>query len=194
MLRSALRSAEWRSRTYLPHFDQPGSVQMITFRLADSLPVEVVAQLLRDYPRPDDPRRRQRFQDLLDAGHGACFLNRPAVAGLVQHALLHFDGDRYRLVAWVIMPNHVHVLVELMTGQSLAAVIHSWKSFTASQANRLLGRTGPFWQREYFDRAIRDERHLAASVNYIVGNPVTAGFVTAPGDWRFSSAGEHRLG
>jgi REP element-mobilizing transposase RayT len=73
---------------------------------------------------------------------------------------LHFDGQRYRLLAWVVMPNHVHVLIETMTGHTLAAVLHSWKSYTAKEANRLLGRTGDFWQPEYFDRFIRDDRHF----------------------------------
>lgn len=102
------------------------------------------------------------------------------MATLVENSLLHFDGDRYRLLAWCIMPNHVHVLIETITinglpgsagipagktsqhsPHSLSKIIHSWKSFTATEANRILGRTGPFWFREYHDRYIRDEKHLA---------------------------------
>ncbi len=124
----------------------------------------------------------------LDEGHGARPLADARVAGLVQDALLHFDGERYLLHAWAVMPNHVHVLLTPIEGHSLAKITHSWKSFTANQANRLLGRTGEFWQRESFDRFIRNEEHFAAEVDYIEGNPVAAGLCREPTDWAFSSA------
>jgi REP element-mobilizing transposase RayT len=86
------------------------------------------------------------------------------------------------------MPNHVHGLVETSTAYPLADVVHGWKSFTANGANRRLGRTGPFWQREYHDRYIRDSEHLRQAVEYIEQNPVKAGLVIQAGDWLFSSA------
>jgi len=95
---------------------------------------------------------------------------------------------RYHLLAWVVMPNHVHVLIEVIQGYPLGDVIHSWKSFTAKQANKILGKTGAFWQRDYFDRFIRDEAHFANVVNYIHHNPVKAGLVRRAEDWPFSSA------
>ncbi len=108
--------------------------------------------------------------------------------------MLKFDGERYHLVAWSIMPNHVHALVETMEGSPLPQVIHSWKSYTAQMANHIIGRSGTFWQREYFDRFIRDDNHYANAVNYIEENPVKAGLVSKREDWRWSSAWEGRAG
>ena len=82
----------------------------------------------------------------------------------------------------------MHVLVETFADHALAEVVNSWKTFTAREANRILGRQGQFWYREYFDRAIRDEEHLDAAVHYIHDNPVKAGLVAAPEEWPYSSA------
>ncbi len=117
----------WRSRGYLPHFDQPGLVQMVTFRLADALPVAVLAALDRDSNRPKDAERRQRLEAYLDAGNGGCYLRDTRIARLVETALLHFDGIRYHLLAWVVMPNHVHALIETLPGHELSDVSQAWK-------------------------------------------------------------------
>jgi len=178
----------WYSRGYIPHLDQPGLVQGITFRLGDSLPAHVVASLAEDLKDADDPTKRARIEAYLNAGYGACYLRDPRIARLVEDALLYFNGERYRMVAWVIMPNHVHTLIETIEGHPLDRIVHSWKSYSAQQANRILGRTGRFWFREYFDRYIRDERHFASAVRYIHNNPVKAGLVESPEDWPFSSA------
>ncbi len=131
--------------------------------------------------------RRERFEGLLDAGHGEGLLARPEIGALVQQALRHFDGNRYFLHAWCVMPNHVHVLVTPLKGFSLSSLVHSWKSFTAKAINSALGREGTVWFEEYFDRAIRDEAHFSAAKDYIEDNPVKAGLCAAPGDWPFSS-------
>ena len=110
--------------------------------------------------------RRKRIEAALDAGYGACFLADPRVARLVVDSLRHFDGDRYRLHAWCVMPSHVHVVVTPLGPNSLSSIVHSWKSFTANRANRQLGGSGSFWMQEYFDRAVRDERHFRAAVEY----------------------------
>ncbi len=106
----------------------------------------------------------------------------------MQTALLAFDERRYGLLAWCVMPNHVHVLLEVRAGYPLESVVHTWKSYTAKAANRLLERTGPFWAREYFDRFMRDEAHLARTIEYIEANPVKAGLSRDLSDWPFSSA------
>jgi REP element-mobilizing transposase RayT len=180
----------WRSRYYLPHYDQPGVLQTITFRLADSLPDRVLAQLEEEIKgrRDVSMERRKRLQSLMDAGYGACYLGEPSIATLVEESLLHFDGDRYRLLSWTVMPNHVHVLIETTPRCPLEGVIRSWKSFTAHKANRLLGRTGSFWHPDYFDRAIRDGRHFLATVEYIDNNPVKARLVPRSELWPFGSA------
>ena len=89
-------------------------------------------------------------------------------------ALRFWDGKRYRLLAWCVMPNHVHVVCRLLPGQDLSKVLHGWKSFTARKANETLGRKGAFWQREYYDRLIRDGGELERAVRYVVMNPERA--------------------
>ena len=128
---------------------------------------------------------RKRTEQYADSGHGACYLRDERIARLVQDALKYFDGERYRLLAWCVMPNHVHVLIEV-TEHSLSDIVHSWKSFTAHRANKLLARTGRFWMPDYFDRFMRDDRHFAATVDYIRQNPVKAGLVDAPEKWPWS--------
>lgn len=206
----------WYSRSYLPHCDAPGLIQAITFRLADALPKAVLERIKRE--ARDDKDKQQRIEAHLDAGHGSCLLREPHLASIVECALLHFDGKRYRLLAWCIMPNHVHVLIETLAqapsraggtpalqedfphterrhlaglcdrSLSLSAIIHSWKSFSAKEINKSLARQGTVWQREYFDRYIRDDHHLAAAIAYILDNPVKAGLVARAEDWPFRNA------
>ncbi|MDI9382707.1 MAG: transposase [Verrucomicrobiota bacterium] len=104
--------------------------------------------------------------------------------------MLHFDGERYRLLAWCIMPNHVHTLIETVVGFPLGEVVHSWKSFTANESNRVLNRQGEIWMPDYFDRFIRDAKHYDAVVEYIAENPVKAGLCSNPKEWRWSHLGK----
>ena len=124
----------------------------------------------------------------MDLGLGARPLGDPRASEIAENALLHFDGERYRLLAWCIMPNHVHVLIEQMPGFPLPDIVRSWKTFTAARINALIGSCGKFWARDYFDRFMRDEAHLAQTVSYIEGNPVRAALCRQATDWRFSSA------
>ena len=186
----------WFSRGYVPHIDVPGLTQFITFRLFDSMPAAVVKKwrqelgAQRGLPQtdPKSAELRMRIQRYLDSGYGACWLREDRVAQLVEDSLLHFDGVRYRLLGWVVMPNHVHTLIETYEGFPLDRTVHSWKSFTATRANRMLGRKGRFWSHDYYDRYIRDDAHLAAVVSYIDQNPVKAGLVNVASDWPWSSA------
>jgi putative DNA methylase len=173
-------------RRRLPHRDEPGLIQAITFRLADSLPTALAMLMASDSDAEAD--RRARTQRVLDEGAGSCLLGDPRVAQIVEGALLAGDGTRYVLLAWVVMPNHVHVLIETLGEWSLARIVQSWKGSTARQANVVLGRQGRFWAREYFDRYIRDEDHLQRAVLYVHNNPVKAGLVAEPAEWRFGSA------
>ena len=187
----------WYSRGYLPHFDAGATTQVVTFRLADSLPAHVLEGWVKELEqRPDDERAlelRCRIDAYVDRGYVECLLRLPAVAELVEGALLHFHGDRYDQIEWVVMPNHVHALFRPSAGWSLAAILHSWKSYTANQANRLLERCGPFWHPEYYDRFIRDPDHFDRTVVYIENNPVKAGLCARPEDWLYGSA-RRRLG
>ena len=127
---------EWYSRGYLPHRDTTGLLQSITFRLADSLPQKKLIALEDELTRlPEKERtqeRRIRIEQWLDAGMGCCALKHPMVAQFVENALLHFDGQRYALLAWCIMPNHIHALVEPKV--KLTSIVHGWKSYTARWA------------------------------------------------------------
>jgi putative transposase len=178
----------WHSRGYLPHLDRPGLIQVITFRLADSLPASVLERIKTDAALAHDQERVLNIERQLDFCHGACHLREPAVAAMVQEALLHFSGQRYEVMAWVIMPNHVHVIIAVWEGWPLSKVVPSWKSYTAHAANKLLHKQGDFWAREYFDRFIRDAEHYEHSVYYIHNNPVKAGLVSRPEEWPYSSA------
>ena len=180
----------WYSRGYLPHFDEPDRIQFITYRLADSMPqafLDAADEALRR-GEITEAGRRKRIEYYLDQGHGACWLRDPAIAELVEGSLRHFDGERYRLLAWCVMPNHVHALAEMIVGFPLADVVQNWKSYTAHEMNRMLGRRGRVWQPEGFDRYIRDEKHFNRVVGYIEENPLNAGLVVDAKDWAWSSA------
>lgn len=182
-------------RGRLPHWEAGEIPQHITFRLADSLPLA----LLREWEEElrwikkgkQSIERRKKIEEALDRGIGACWLRQPEVARVVEDALLHFDGERYRLHGWVIMPNHVHVVVTPQSGRTLSSIIHSWKSFSANSINRLINRRGAFWAEEYFDRAIRNEEHFLKTLAYIAGNPVKAGLCHSEADWPFGHAGKN---
>ena len=167
--------------------------QHIVFRLADSLPRALWERWADELRLLGEKERnaelRDRLQATLDRGYGSCWLWRPEVARAVEGALLHFDGDRYRLHGWSIMPNHVHVIVTPLRDLTLSSIVHSWKSFTAKVANKLFGRQGAFWQEEYFDRAIRNEKDFLETLGYVAGNPVEAGLCEAEEEWPFGHAG-----
>jgi REP element-mobilizing transposase RayT len=179
------RHRGWHNRLYLPHFDSPALIQAVTFRLADALPPEVLSGLVL---QPQSRERRIRIDEFLDTGLGSCVLSNSTAATIVEDALLYFESERYRLIAWCVMPNHVHVLVEPAAGFRLGDVVHSWKSYTAKAINAQLGRAGPLWQADYYDRFIRNEEHLQASIAYIEENPVKANLAKQASDWQWSSA------
>ena len=165
-------------------------MQMVTFRLADSLPGSVYETILASAKTDED--RFKRLDGLIDRGRGACILKREDIAAIVEGALQHFDGERYRLLAWVLMPNHVHVLIEQSEGYSLSDILHSWKSFTSKKINMLEGTTGAVWASDYHDRFVRNAEHYENALRYIEQNPVKAGLVSHAEEWLFSSAYKKR--
>ena len=120
---------------------------------------------------------------------GSCVLRNERIARIVQDALLHFEGERYSLAAWCVMPNHVHVVVAPIGRHRLSRVLQSWKSFTSKQINKVLGREGTLWERESFDHLIRTAEHFGKFVEYTESNHVSAGLCKRPEDWPFSSCG-----
>lgn len=197
------REVNKRQGAFLPHWTAEGCVYHVRFSLVDSIPEKAGQELLEERKRllelaaagkgtPTHEQRRRlleilgdKIEFLLDAGHGECWLAKDPVAELVGNAIKFFEGKRYRLYAWCVMPNHVHVVVMPLTGNELAKILHSWKSFTANQANKILGRSGAFWRPEYFDRIIRSPGDLESAIQYVYSNPNRAGLPSWP--WRFST-------
>jgi len=176
-------------RRHLPHWQQGEAWCFVTWRLADSLPEEKLGlwraereAWLRRNPEPWDEateadyheRFSHRIDEWLDQGCGTCLLREAANAQVVAAALRHFDGARYVMGAFAVMPNHVHVLFRPLGGHLLADVIRSWKGFSAREINHRLSRNGTVWQDEYWDRLVRSERHLLTCAAYIRNNPAAA--------------------
>jgi len=190
-----------RDRGRLPHWERDSATYFITFRLADSLPHSVLDQidfekknilntahqLSRELSSDEQRRVAQlssvRIEEYLDGGAGACELRDPKLAEMLREAFCYFDERRYRLFAWCIMPNHVHVVVRLFPGNTLAAVLHSWKSFSAKQAKKVTKIEGSFWQREYYDHLLRDEAEFQRAIKYVADNPAKAGLKSWPWVW-----------
>ncbi len=170
----------------LPHWRQQGNIYFVTFRLADSVPAKKMEEWciaknewLKDHPKSWSketffeyyekfPLQLERY---LDRNEGACYLKDPSIKAIVESALLHFDGDRYRLDEFVIMPNHVHLLIAPLGDNLLSEILHSIKSFTANEISKALGINGHIWQKESFDHIIRSPEQLARVRQYIKDNP-----------------------
>ena len=185
----------WHSRGYFPHFDGESVTQHVSFHLADSMPQTVLDMWREELKHLEktgaDTEFRTRIQNYLDAGHGNCWLRDDRLAEVVQNALLHCDDEQYKLHAWCVMPNHVHALFTPLPGYEMSRIVGDWKSVTAHRCCKLLGQSGRFWHKEFFDRYIRNQRHYQNALTYIENNPVKAGLCTRPEDWPWSSA---RLG
>jgi REP element-mobilizing transposase RayT len=196
-------------RGYLPHVRAQGRSYFVTFRLEGTLPQEVLRQFQAERDAllakitsdptnaPLSPPDQQRLSELfaekieayLDAGRGECWLKDERIADAVAAALQFFHGQRYELGPWVVMPNHVHVIIRPFGTHLLDEILKSWKGFAGREANRLLNRTGqPFWAREYYDHLVRDDKARAGLADYIHDNPVKAGLCARCEDWKWSSA------
>lgn len=171
----------------LPHWEQGAVWYFVTFRLADALPTPVVREIQQQREEwknhrdlnaltPDELAEyhrlfSERYEALLHAGNGSCLLRDQTHRACVDRALRFFEGERYRLDEYVIMPNHVHVLLKPKKSHRLFDILHSWKSFTANKINRHRGQTGQLWQHESYDHIVRHERAMNAIRRYIRENP-----------------------
>lgn len=185
----------------LPHWSQAGVVVFITFRTHDSMPRDVLDRFHADrrlwlhsqginpdqanwkielakLPRPMQRKYYQtfstRWNDELDASHGQCVLRSKELSDIVADSLLHFDGDRYELTDFVVMPNHVHLLAAFPDDDTMLKQCESWKHYTATQINRRLGRRGRFWQQDGFDHLLRSLEQFEHLQRYIANNPKKA--------------------
>jgi len=175
-----------RGHRPLPHWETDGGTYFVTFRLFDSVPDslrhEIAERKKLPLKLPRDARPSiKEVEAYLDKCTGACYLRQPGIAEIVANAIEHLNGRDYRLIAWVVMPNHVHLVFKMLPDRSLSKTLHSLKSYTAKESNRIMGRTGTFWQREYYDRLIRDDAELERAVHYVRANPQMAGLV----EWKW---------
>jgi carbamoylphosphate synthase large subunit/REP element-mobilizing transposase RayT len=201
MFRGFDEDAEVHQRRRNSHWEQEGATYFVTFRLADAVTANLAAQWRDElqtwrkfHPEPWDAQTAQEYrkrflqprEEWLDEGHGSCVLRNPEVSGIVANALRHFDQTRYYLDAFVVMPNHVHALVQPIPGHALKEIERSWKSFTARQINKALGQSGTLWMQESFDRIVRDWDSLVRCRQYIARNPEKARL--GPGEFVLSTA------
>jgi REP element-mobilizing transposase RayT len=176
-------------RFNLPHFDVSGLYQMITYRLNDSLPKSIVEKMIGS----NEKEKRKEIESYLDQGHGSCLLtNEPKIANMIIENWKFFEHQKYDLISYVVMPNHVHVIIKAYDGVALSSVIHSWKSYTSGMFKKISGQLDvPGWQSEYWDRYIRDEKHFGQAVEYILHNPVKANLCKESKDWPYSYCKEN---
>ncbi len=181
----------WYHRGYLPHFEGGEIPQFFTFRLFDSLPQSVIEKWREETANKGEEGKiifRKNVEKYLDMGYGKCFLKDEQVTELTENCLLFHHAKKYRLTAWVVMPSHIHFLATPLENIELSEIAHSIKSYTAHEANKMLKRSGQFWQPQPFDRYVRNQKHFVNVIEYIENKPVKAGLCRKAEDWRFSSA------
>ncbi|HXI73330.1 MAG TPA: transposase [Verrucomicrobiae bacterium] len=203
----ALGFLGWHERGYLPHCDFPNLIQFVTLRLADSMPVSRRGEWEHLLKIEDDREKRTKLEEYLDRGRGECHLRDPRIAKLAEDGMLHFHNERYELLAWCVMPNHVHVLVHVWQWP-LWKMVQNWKVRIENQRRRtlLLERRAPSrqvsigdtneprrcsalqWQREYWDTFMRGAAQEKTAIRYIENNPVKAKLCSSREQWPFSSA------
>ncbi len=170
----------------LPHVKQQGCIYFVTFRMHDSVPLELIVKwererkiyLAQNPPPHSEEQEREvhrlyayRVEQYVDRGVGSCLLERESVRRHVEEAMLFEDGERYWIGDYVIMPNHIHVLAMLDAGADIEVVCRQWKSVSAHRINEEIGRAGRFWQTESFDHVLRGPEYLEKAREYIRRNP-----------------------
>ncbi|MCM8809819.1 MAG: transposase, partial [Candidatus Omnitrophica bacterium] len=174
----------------LPHWTKSGSIYWITFRLADSLPQEKINQWKEEYeiwsknnPKPLNEKQWEeynkkfgnKFENWLDAGYGSCILSKPEIREKVKECIMKFDNEKLKIHAVVIMPNHVHLLIEPFPGYSLSEILKGIKGASAREINKILGITGnKIWMEESYDHIVRSEKEYCHFIQYIFENPKKA--------------------
>ena len=182
------------SRGYHPHIESQ-QYQFVTFRLSDSFPATQISDWKRELEitpaTPQNSEKMVKLRKLIDryedAGYGSCILREDRFASVMKDALFFHHGVDYNVIRWCIMPNHVHVLIEVFENKTLTTIVKSWRSYTAHRFNEILCSKGQIWMKDYFDRYIRDDKHFRDVVAYIDNNPVKAGLVKEPCGWKWSS-------
>ncbi len=183
----------------LPHWFKQGATYAVTFRLADSIPPSILNEYSEEKRRLEEILRKAeedgeettardarlkieglysaRMEEALEKGYGECHMKRSEIAAIVRNAILRFEGERFELAAWCVMPNHVHLLIKPIGEYSLSNILQGMKSFSAKEANKLLGKEGAFWQKETYDHIIRDDEEFSRQKRYVLDNPAKAGLM-----------------
>ncbi len=191
-------------RRNLPHIQPEEGIFFITFRLKDSLPLSVIDRLKKNALRREIDiisskgdsykidKENKHFEDFIEfdayldrATFGPTYLKYPKVATIVANTIHYLDGKDFKLICYCIMPNHVHLII-YKTKRILFRILQSLKRHSAREANIILSRNGSFWQKESYDRLIRDRNDLAEKIEYTLYNPVKAGLVDDWRDWQFT--------
>jgi putative transposase len=187
---SQIEKPGWHTRGYLPHFDANTLVQHVVFRTLGALP----ARVLENLARPKQPTDCAAIDAALDHSRDGAIFSDPTNADVMQAALRYFDGDRYDLQAWCVMPNHVHVVLVTDPNILLGSIVKSWKRSVAWSLNKALGTKGSVFALDYFDRYIRNLRQADTAIHYVEINPVKAGLCSRASDWPWSSAFQRAQG
>ena len=192
-----------RERGKLPHWEKEDGIYFVTFRLADSLPQKVSEQLRSEREQTEkiltsldrelsfsekqkiDKLFSEKVDEYLDQNFGECHLRKPEIAKILADAIKHFDGSRYHLYAWCVMPNHVHLVFRTIQRHKLDDILHSWKSYTAHEINKTLGKEGRVWQREYYDHLVRNQEEFENMIQYTLNNPSKANLKNWQWVWAF---------
>lgn len=185
----------WQRQPSQPERPIPYDVQLITLKLADALPqhaLRAVSDELKDLPQAQRAlQRRQRLEEVLLQGEGCCLLSEPRMAAELADALELHNRKRYKLIAWCIMPNHAHILLE--PTYSMPRIVQAWKSATTrwmllnKDELKLQTPGRMLWKRDYWDRYIPEAQQLGKAIQQVHASPVQAGLCERPEQWRWSS-------
>ena len=166
----------------LPHWEQEDALYFITTRLADSIPTEHRERLRRNLEKWKQERKahesrlaeaqflrnyRAPLEKLLDKGNGSCCLGIPECRKLIEETIRFYDGEQIFVDRFTVAANHLHILMKILPGCQLADIMRTIKSYSAREINRITGRTGPLWQKEYYDHIVRNVRSHYRIRNYI---------------------------
>ena len=185
----------WQRPGSQPERQIPYDVQLITLKLADAIPQSsqrTISHAIRDYPQAQRAlQRRQQLEEVLQQGKGCCLLQHPLMAAELTEALELHNRKRYKLIAWCIMPNHAHILLE--PTYSMPRIVQAWKTATTrwmlmhKEELQLPTPGRMLWMRDYWDRYIPDAREIPPAIRQVHNSPVAAGLCTQPPKWRWSS-------
>ena len=193
------------SRNY-PHWELQSVLYHVCFRLADSVPMDKQRQWLEERRQFHDICEKEhrtltdieikrfkylyseRIERFLDSGYGSCILQRPETAEIVHGSLEYYNKIKYLLHAWCIMPNHVHVIFQILAGHTLSKILQGWKSFTSHAINKNLGTQGQLWQSDCYNHIIRSEKEYYQQIRYVWDNPLKAGH--PKWEWRWKCVGD----